>query len=218
MAVLVRRFSTLSRAFQPTVMRKVSSRALLNNCMRQDRERQARKQKHSHGEHRVRIFDRDTCLLVCFVLRCGPKRYLTPQLLHFRSFLDRIVHLPVPSEDFAPRGKKIVKIFTSDYRIARMGPSAEHFSEKSSRLIGPKNRVRRNQSALLRFADVNWCTTRPSCRAQACPFGPFPILANRTAFAHRDYAFHSNSILAIAGFPANRATVHPLFSLGPRSV
>jgi len=74
--------------------------------VRQDRKPEAGKQKHNHGEHRVWIFDRDTCSLVCFVFRCGPKRYLTPQLLHFRSFLDRILHLPVPSEDLSRRGKR----------------------------------------------------------------------------------------------------------------
>ena len=41
--------------------------------MRQDRKPEAGKQKHNHAEHRVWIFDRDTCSLVCFVLRCGPK-------------------------------------------------------------------------------------------------------------------------------------------------
>src|SRR5438067_11846548 len=75
--------------------------------MRQERKPEAGKYKHNNAEHRVRIFDRDTCSLVCFVLRCGPKRYLTLQLLHFRSSLDRIVHLRVPSENVSRRGKKI---------------------------------------------------------------------------------------------------------------
>ena len=73
--------------------------------MRQDRKPEAGKQKHNHGERRVWIFDRDTCLLVCFVPRCGPKRYLTFQLLHFSSSLGRIVHLPVPSGNVSRRGK-----------------------------------------------------------------------------------------------------------------
>ena len=82
--------------------------------MRQDRKPEAGKQKHNHGEHRVRIFDRDTCSLVCFVLQCGRKRYLTPQLLGFSFVLDRIVHLPVPSENVSRHGKEIIKIFPCD--------------------------------------------------------------------------------------------------------
>jgi hypothetical protein len=35
--------------------------------------------------------------------------------LHFRSSLDRIVHLPVPSEDVSPRGKKVSEIFSVDH-------------------------------------------------------------------------------------------------------
>jgi hypothetical protein len=77
--------------------------------MGQDREHEAGKEKHSHAEHRVWIFDRHTCSLVCFVLQCGPKRYLTPQLLGFSFVLDRIVHLLVTSEIFSWRGKKISK-------------------------------------------------------------------------------------------------------------
>src|SRR5512132_1390926 len=91
---------------------EICSRALLDNYMRQDREREAGNEKHSHAEHRVWIFDRHSCSLVCFVLRCRQKRYLTLQLLHFRCSLDRIVHLPVPSESFSRRGKKISEIFS----------------------------------------------------------------------------------------------------------
>jgi hypothetical protein len=75
--------------------------------MGQERKPEAGEYKHNDAEHRVWIFDRDTCSLVCFVLRCGPKRYLTPQLLGFSLVLDRIVHLPVPSENVSWRGKKI---------------------------------------------------------------------------------------------------------------
>jgi hypothetical protein len=35
--------------------------------------------------------------------------------LHFKSSLGRFVHLPVPSEIFAERGKEIVKIFIPTY-------------------------------------------------------------------------------------------------------
>jgi len=102
--------------------------------MRQDRKPKAGKQKHNHGEHRVRIFDRHTCLLVCLVLRCGPRRYLTLQLSHFRSSLDRIVHLPVPSENMTRRGKKISKSFP---------PTADH----AGRTHGTRRRMleRRNK-------------------------------------------------------------------------
>ena len=80
--------------------------SLLNNYVRQDRKPEAGNEKHSHAEYRVWIFDRHTCSIGCFVLRCGTKRFLTLQPLHFRCSLDRIVHLPVPSEGFPRRGKK----------------------------------------------------------------------------------------------------------------
>src|SRR5712691_3576330 len=92
---------------------EICSRALLDKYVRQSCEREAGNEKHSHAEHRVWIFDRHTCSIGCFVLRYGPKRYLTFQLLHFRSFLDRIVHLPVSSENLSWRGKKR---FAADYR------------------------------------------------------------------------------------------------------
>jgi hypothetical protein len=74
--------------------------------VRQDREREAGNEKHSHAEHRVWIFDRDNCLRVCFVLRCGPKKYFTPRLLAFSFIFDGIVHLPVPSEKVSRRGRE----------------------------------------------------------------------------------------------------------------
>jgi hypothetical protein len=80
--------------------------------MRQDRKSEAGKYKHNDAEHPIWIFDRRTCSLVCFVLRCGPKRYLAPQLLRFNFVLDRIVHLPVPSEKVSQRGKKISESLT----------------------------------------------------------------------------------------------------------
>src|SRR6266496_593769 len=53
----------------------------------------------------------------------------------FSSSLDRFGHLPVPSEDFAPCGKKfwIFHVRLQIARIAQMKPSAEHFTEKSRR-------------------------------------------------------------------------------------
>jgi hypothetical protein len=77
--------------------------------MGQDRKSDAGKYKHNDAKHPVWIVDRRTCSLVCFVLECGPKRYLTLQLLRFSFVLDGIVHLPVPSESFSRRGKKVSK-------------------------------------------------------------------------------------------------------------
>ena len=75
--------------------------------MCQERKPEAGKYKHNKAEHPIWIFDRRTCSLVCVVFRCEPKRYLTPQFWHFSFVLDRIVHLPVPSENVSRRGKKI---------------------------------------------------------------------------------------------------------------
>ena len=83
--------------------------------MGQERKPEAGKYKHNDAEHPIWIFDRRTCSLVCVVLRCGPKRYLTPQLLRFSFVLDRIVHLPVPSEIVSRRGKKISEIFNAEH-------------------------------------------------------------------------------------------------------
>src|SRR6476620_5559749 len=84
--------------------------------MRQERKPEAGKYKHNYAEHRIWIFDRRTYSLVCFVLQCGRKRYLTPQLLGFSFVLDRIVHLPVPSGNVSRRGKKIAEILSAEYR------------------------------------------------------------------------------------------------------
>jgi hypothetical protein len=52
--------------------------------------------------------------------------------LHFRLFLNRVVHLPVPSEDVSRRGKKIFRIFAADlWHDLADGPGAERFSEVS---------------------------------------------------------------------------------------
>src|SRR6476661_3009874 len=77
--------------------------------MRQERKPEAGKYKHNNAEHPIWIVDRGTCAFVCFVLQCGRKRYLTPQLLRVSFVLDRIVHLPVPSEAVNRRGKKLSK-------------------------------------------------------------------------------------------------------------
>jgi hypothetical protein len=101
---------------------EICSHALLDKYVRQNREREAGNEKHSYAEHRVWIFDRDTCSIGCFVLRCGTKRFLTLQLLDFRSSLDRIVHLPVPSENVSRRGKKISEsLAPTTGTIAQMG-------------------------------------------------------------------------------------------------
>jgi len=87
--------------------------------MRQDREPEAGKKKHSHADHRVRIFDRHSCSLVRFGLWREDKRFLTLQRFHFGFALDPVVHLPVPSEDFSGRGKKICKISRADLMAGR---------------------------------------------------------------------------------------------------
>ena len=82
----------------------------LNNYMGQERKPDAGKHKHNNAEHPIWIIDRRTCFLICFVLQCGPKRYLTPQLLRVSFVLDRIVHLPVPSEVVNRRGKRFLNL------------------------------------------------------------------------------------------------------------
>src|SRR5882724_2772671 len=104
--------------------------------MRQGREPEAGKQKHNHAKHPIWIIDRRNYSLICFVLQCGPKRYLTPQLLGFSFVLDRIVHLPVPSGNVSRRGKKISESLaptTGDDRAD--GSRAECFSENLRRWI-----------------------------------------------------------------------------------
>jgi hypothetical protein len=100
--------------------------------MRQERKPEAGKYKHNNAEHPIWIIDRRTYSLICFVLQCGPKRDLTPQLLGFSFVLDRIIHLPVPSGNVSRRGKKIAEILSADDRstIERMGPDAERVSGK----------------------------------------------------------------------------------------
>jgi hypothetical protein len=77
--------------------------------MGQERKPEAGEYKHNDAEHFIWIFERRTRSVICFVFQCGPKSYLTPQLLGFSFVLDRIVHLPVPSETLPLRGKKIWK-------------------------------------------------------------------------------------------------------------
>lgn len=74
--------------------------------MRQKGKPEAGKYKHNYVKHPIWIFDRRTCSLIYFVLQYGPKSYFAPQLLCFSFVLDRIVHLPLPSEMFNWRGKK----------------------------------------------------------------------------------------------------------------
>jgi hypothetical protein len=111
--------------------------------MRQERKPEAGKYKHNNAEHPIWIFDRGTCSLIYFVLQFGPKRYLMPQLWRFSFVLDRIVHLPVPSESFSRHGKRFLNLYRRGRgMIAQMGAGAECFSEKSRRRIRPKNRVK----------------------------------------------------------------------------
>jgi hypothetical protein len=91
------------------ILRDFVSVPLLNEYMRQDRKREAGEQKHGHAEHRVLIFDGDTCSLVRFVRWRDDKRLLMLQRFHFRFVLDWMVHLPVPSANVSRRGKKISK-------------------------------------------------------------------------------------------------------------
>jgi hypothetical protein len=127
--------------------------------MRQDRESEAGKEKHNHGERRVWIFDRDTCSLVCFVLRCRPKRYLTPQLLRFSFVLDRIVHLPVPSENVSQRGKRFSKSFrpATDDANRKHGQQARETPEGK---IEQKNLARRSRASRLRIAPSEQITPK----------------------------------------------------------
>ena len=77
--------------------------------MGQERKPEAGEYKHNDAEHFIWIFDRRTRSVICFGFQCGPKRYLTPQLLCFSFVLDWIVHLPISSETLPLRGKKIWK-------------------------------------------------------------------------------------------------------------
>jgi hypothetical protein len=53
--------------------------------------------------------------------------------------LNWIVHLPVPSESFSRRGKKITEsLAPTTGRDPPMGPGAERFSEKSRSWIGQR--------------------------------------------------------------------------------
>jgi hypothetical protein len=114
--------------------------------MRQERKPEAGNYKHNNAEHFIWIIVRRTYSLACFVLQCGRKRYLTPQLVRFSFVLDRIVHLPVPSESFSRGGKKVLNLYRRGRgMIAQMGAGAECFNEKSRRRIRPKNRVNQRQ-------------------------------------------------------------------------
>ena len=77
--------------------------------MRQGCEREAGKQKHNHAERRVWIFDRHTCFLVRFGASVEPKGLSSFSSCISASSLDRVVHLPVPSENVSWRGKRIVE-------------------------------------------------------------------------------------------------------------
>jgi hypothetical protein len=112
--------------------------------VRQGCEREAGKQKHNHAKHRVLIFDRHTCFLVDFGLRWRRKGFLLLQLLHFRFSLDHVDHLPIPSESFTRRGKKICKI------IPQTTGQGDRVSQKMKRSGLPK--VSLSRVTLRRFS------------------------------------------------------------------
>jgi len=78
---------------------------LLNKYVRQGGEREAGKQKHNHTEHRVWILDRNSCFLVRVGVFGGTEGFFILQLVEGQLRLNRIVHLPVPSENVCWRGK-----------------------------------------------------------------------------------------------------------------
>jgi len=84
--------------------------------MGQDRKRGAGKKKHNHHERRVWIFQRQACSLVRFGAFDGTGGLLIRGLCDFSFVLNRIVHLPVPSENLSRRGKNISEIFSADHR------------------------------------------------------------------------------------------------------
>src|SRR5215813_4846600 len=75
--------------------------------MGQDRKRGAGKQKHNHAKYRVLILRRHTRSLPRFGGFGGSERFFILQLFHFSFVLNRIVHLPVPSENLSRRGNEI---------------------------------------------------------------------------------------------------------------
>jgi len=85
--------------------------------MGQDRKREAGKQERNHREHRVWMFQRHACLLVRFGAFDGTGGFLIVQLCHFSFVLNRIVHLPVPSENVSRCGKE----FSTSWRGLRFG-------------------------------------------------------------------------------------------------
>ena len=81
--------------------------------MRQDRKPEAGEQKNNHGERRVWICHGDICSVARFGAFGGTEGFFMVQLFQFSFVLDRIVHLPVSSENLSWRGKKR---FAADYR------------------------------------------------------------------------------------------------------
>jgi len=78
----------------------------LNKYMGQDRKRGAGKQKDNHRERPVWIFQRQACSLVRFGAFDRTGGFLILQFCDFTFVLNRIVHLPIPSENVSRRGKK----------------------------------------------------------------------------------------------------------------
>ena len=111
--------------------------------MRQQGKPEAGKYKHNYAEHPIWIVDGRTCSLICFVLQYGPKEYLMSQLWRFSFVLDRIVHLPVPSEIVGWRGKKISK---------SMNPKVNRFC--STRDLTCKGPATFDECGKMRWLDV----------------------------------------------------------------
>jgi hypothetical protein len=144
--------------------------------MRQDRKPDAGKHKHNDAEHPIWIIDRRTCFLVCFVLQCGPKRYLTPQLLHFSLVLDRIVHLLVPSEIFSRRGKKIAESLPPTTRHDRAGATRRGVLQRKTK----ETDLAKESAEIRNKSEETMGATSPRCCA----------LLRLTAVEHRRAARH----------------------------
>ncbi len=129
--------------------------------MRRERKPEAGKYKHNNAEHPVWIVDRRTCAFVCFVLRCAPKRYLTPQLLRVSFVLDRIVHLPVPSEVVNRRGKKIAESLPPTTRRDRPGATRRAVLQRKIEKTDPA----KESAAVRDKSEETMDATIPRCSA-----------------------------------------------------
>lgn len=135
--------------------------------MGQDRKRGAGKQKHNHRERRVRIFQRQACSLVRFGVFDGTGGFLVRELRDFSFVLNRIVHLPVPSESVSWRGK-FSKMVAADFffaQIERMVPDAEHRSEQGQKRPAEESA---KPGELLRLSVTEWVAPNPNQNQLFC--------------------------------------------------